>query len=115
VSPAEVITRIQPDGGVQEAGSEEIVVGKRDGACVGVSDACEAVGEGDADAVSVVAVGDGRLNGSVGGIRVGVAAGGNVSARERKIPPTTRMTEKIAIITPPPNWRRFCMISPPCA
>jgi hypothetical protein len=99
---------------VQEAGSEEIVVGKTDGTCVGVSEACVAVGEGDGDAVSMVAVGDGRLNGSVGGIRLGVAAGGSVSARERKIPPTTRMTEKIAIITPPPNWRRFCMISPPC-
>ena len=104
--------RIQPDGGTQEAGNEEIVVGKRDATCVGVSDACEGVGEGDA--VSMVAVGEGRLNGRVGGIRVGVAAGGNVSARERKIHPTTRMTEKIAIITPPPNWRRFCMINPPC-
>jgi hypothetical protein len=100
---------------VQEAGSEEIVVGKREGTCVGVSDACVAVGEGDADAVSRVAVGDGRLNGSVGGTRLGVAAWGNVSARERKMPPTTRMTEKIAIITPPPNWRRFCIITPPCA
>jgi hypothetical protein len=90
------------------------VVGKRDGTAVGVSETCEAVGEGDADAVSMVAVGDGRLNGSVGGMRLGVAAGGSVSARERKIPPTTRMTEKIAIITPPPNWRRFCMINPPC-
>lgn len=113
MSPAEVITRIQPDGGVQEAGSKEIVVGKSDATCVGVSVAGEAVGVGEGDAVSMVAVGDGRLRGSVGGIRVGVAAGGNVSARERKIPPTTRMTEKIAIITPPPNWRRFCMINPP--
>jgi hypothetical protein len=90
-----------------------MVVGKSVGICVGVSVACVAVTEGDGDAVSMVAVGDGRLNGSVGGISVGVAAGGNVSARERKIPPTTRMTEKIAIITPPPNWRRFCMINPP--
>jgi len=104
--------RIHPAGGLQVAGSEEIVVGKREAICVGVRDACEEVGEGDA--VSRVAVGVGRLNGSVGGIRVGVAGEGRVSARERKMPPTTRIMEKIAIITPPPNWRRFCMINPPC-
>ena len=105
--------RIQPEGGAQVAGSEEIVVGKADAISVGVSDTSEAVG--DAVSTEIVAVGEGRLNGNVGGIKVGVAGEGKVSASERKIPPTTRIMEKIAIITPPPNWRRFCMLNPPCA
>jgi hypothetical protein len=113
VSPAEVMTRVHPEGGAQVAGSEEMVVGKADAVGVGVSAVGEAVGE--AVWMKIVAVGEGRLNGSVGGIRVGVAGGGKVSASERKMPPTTRMMEKIAMITPPPNWRRFCMITPPSA
>ncbi|HET8562609.1 MAG TPA: hypothetical protein VFM35_01930 [Candidatus Binatia bacterium] len=100
---------------MHEAGSEEIVVGKREAISVGVMDVSVIVGDGDGDAVSIVAVGEGRLKGSVGGMRVGVAGEGKVSASERKIPPTTRMIEKIAIITPAPNWRRFCMITPPYA
>jgi hypothetical protein len=85
VSPEEVITCIHPDGGVQEAGGPEIVVGKRDAISVGVGEAGVAVGVGDVVSVSVwiVAVGDGRLSGRVGGIRVGVAGAGNASARER--------------------------------
>lgn len=94
---------------------------------VGDTDICEAVGnteavsEGSTVSVSVslgrtvttVAVGVGKLNGKVGGISVGVAGEGRVSARERKIPPMTKITEKIATITPPPNWRQDCIINSP--
>ena len=69
------------------------------------------VGEGEAVSVVVavdtsevtVAVGVGKLRGSVGGICVGVAGEGRVSARERNIPPRTRTTEAIAIKTPTPS------------
>lgn len=57
-----------------------------------------------------VAVGVGKLRGKVGGICVGVAGEGRFSARERKIPPMTKITEKIAMITPAPNWRRACIL-----
>jgi hypothetical protein len=60
-----------------------------------------------------VAVGVGKLSGSVGGIWVGVAAAGKFSARARKIPPITKMTEKMPTITPMPNWRQACMLSSP--
>lgn len=96
---------------------------------VGCETICEAVGNPDAvsegSTVSVnvslgrvaicvvVAVGVGKLNGNVGGIRVGVAGDGRVSARERKMPPMTKITEKIATSTPAPNWRRACIISSP--
>ena len=70
-----------------------------------------AVGEGEAVSVVVavntsevtVAVGVGKLSGSVGGICVGVAGAGKLSARERKIPPRTKITEAIAIRTATPS------------
>ena len=85
---------------MQEVGGTEVIVGNPD-----------AVSDGTTVAVSVslgrivitVAVGVGKLNGNVGGRSVGVADGGSVSARERKIPPMTRITEIIAMITPTPN------------
>jgi hypothetical protein len=112
------MTRIHPEGGVQEAGGEEIVVGKRD--AISVGEAVGAVGVGEEVAVTVwmavcVIVGVGKLRGSVGGIWVGVARDGKFSAMDIKMPPITRPTEKIAIMTPAPNWRRFCMIIPPCS
>jgi hypothetical protein len=50
-----------------------------------------------------VIVGVGKLTGSVGGICVGVEGGGNVSASASIIPPTTKMTETIAMMTPMPT------------
>lgn len=96
--------RIHPGGGVHAVG-----------------DTTEIVGEGDAVSVTAVVcsagacvnVGVGKLSGSVGGICVGVAEVGKVSASERKIPPRTNTTETIAMMTPPPNWRRACMASSP--
>src|SRR6476659_5482436 len=90
------------DVGMPEAVSDGIIV------CVAVS-----VSLGRAVICEAVAVGVGKLNGKVGGMSVGVAAGGRVSARERKIPPMTRITETIAMITPTPNWRRACMLNSP--
>jgi hypothetical protein len=82
------------------------------GAAVGAVAVCAAVGVslmmGDA-----VAVGVGNSSGNVGGIWVGVEGGGNVSASDNKMPPTTRMTETIAMMTPMPNWRMNCMITSP--
>jgi hypothetical protein len=93
---------------VQEAGGEEMVVGKRDAISVGCKEACEAVGDAEGEALSMVAmvtvgVGVGKLCGSVGGIWVGVAAEGRLSARDRKMPPITSITETTAMITPAPN------------
>jgi hypothetical protein len=50
-----------------------------------------------------VIVGVGKLTGSVGGICVGVEGGGNVSASASIIPPTTKMTETIAMMIPMPT------------
>src|SRR5512132_466415 len=84
---------------------------------VGAANCCEAAGDGEAVAVPVavsvavcsagvdVNVGVGKLSGSVGGICVGVAWAGRFSARERTIPPRTKTTDTMAMITPPPNWR----------
>jgi hypothetical protein len=63
----EVIILIHPGGGVQNAGGEEIVVGKIDTVSVGNRDV------GDAISVNVwiearVAVGVGKLDGNVEGI-----------------------------------------------
>jgi hypothetical protein len=91
---------------VQEIGDERIAVGGGEAVSVGVSICRVGIWV-------MVIVGVGKLNGNVGGIWVGVAGGGRVSARERKIPPMTKITEKIAMITPPPNWRKACMISSP--
>ena len=72
------------------------------------------VGSSEIAVIAVmVAVGVGKLNGSVGGIFVGVAGGGKLSAKERKTPPKTKITETIAMMTPAPNWRRDCIITPP--
>jgi hypothetical protein len=51
----------------------------------------------------IVTVGVGKLDGNVGGMSVGVAAAGRFSANERKIPPMTKITETMAMITPTPN------------
>jgi hypothetical protein len=91
-----------------------MVVGKSEAISVGNREVGDAISV-TVSAVETVAVGVGRLSGRVGGMRVGVAGEGRLSASERNIPPMTRMMEKIAIITPPPNWRRFCIINPPCS
>jgi hypothetical protein len=104
--------RIHPDGKIQEVGCEMIAVGATEVAVsVGV---VVCVGSSEMVVMAViVAVGVGKLNGSVAGIFVGVAGGGKLSARERKMPPKTKITETIAMMTPAPNWRRDCMITPP--
>jgi len=50
-----------------------------------------------------VIVGVGKLCGSVAGICVGVEGAGNDSASESMMPPTTKRTETIAMMTPIPN------------
>ncbi len=77
---------------MQTVGGKEVFVGTRVIVSVGVSLCVD----------MMVAVGVGKLNGNVGGICVGVAGAGNVSASERKIPPITKMTETIAMMTPTP-------------
>ena len=74
--------------------------------CVGV-----AVGVSLTDGETVyVAVGN--INEIVGGIGVGVACEGRFSERASEIPPITRITEMRAMMTPLPNCRKFCIISP---
>jgi hypothetical protein len=93
--------RIQPAGGVQDPGDATMA-----SAAVAVPvivGSAEAVGVSVSGKLMVVAVGVGKLCGNVGGICVGVAGGGRVSARDKKMPPITRITEKIATITPPPS------------
>jgi hypothetical protein len=90
-----------------------MVVGNREAISVGNREVGDTISV-TVSAVARVAVGVGRLSGSVGGIWVGVASDGRLSASERKTPPMTRMMEIIAIITPPPNWRRFCIFNPQC-
>ena len=51
-----------------------------------------------------VAVGVGNSRGRVGGSWVGVERGRAVSFRASIMPPTTRMIEKIAMMTPIPSW-----------
>jgi hypothetical protein len=70
----------------------------------------EAVGVSEAERPIVVAVGVGKLWGNVGGICVGVAGGGRVSARDKNTPPITRITEKMATITPAPSCRKNCIL-----
>jgi hypothetical protein len=86
------VTRIQPEGGVQ-------VVAER------ARTAVVAVSVGNPVTVSTIAVGVpvGKLCGKVGGICVGVEAGGRDSARDKKIPPMTSTTETMATITPTPS------------
>jgi hypothetical protein len=104
VSLEDVLTRIHPEGGTH-------------GAATAVVAWVVVVGDGEAVSVVVavrtrevtVAVGVGKLNGRVGGIWVGVASAGRLSARERKIPPSTRITEAIAIKTPTPSCRKACI------
>ena len=56
----------------------------------------------------------GKMSGIVGGICVGVAGEEGIdSASDKNIPPITNIKETIPIITPPPNWRRDCMIISP--
>jgi len=52
----------------------------------------------------------GKFSCKVGGICVGVARDGNVSASDRKIPPTTRTAETSPMIIPTLNWRIGFMI-----
>ena len=95
---------IQPaGGGAQTVGEEEeedrTVVGVPVGVEVGVSLCAFA-----SDGVMV-----GKFSCKVGGICVGVAREGNVSARDRKIPPITRMAEINPMVIPTLNWRKGFM------
>ena len=91
--------RTQPTGGVHMVGANgvfnTVLVAEGVAVCVAVG---VSLRTGDP-----VAVGVGKLNGNVGGICVGVEGGGNVSASASMIPPTTKMTETIAMMTPMPN------------
>src|SRR5688500_3985499 len=102
--------RIHPTGGVHAVDVTRLLktvsVTKGVSVCVAV-DASVCMGE-------AVIVGVGKLCGSVGGICVGVEAGGNDSASESMMPPTTKITEIIATRTPIPNWRSDCIIISPC-
>jgi hypothetical protein len=106
------VIRIHPEGGVQIVGGRDVceAIGRADAVSEG---SIVSVGVSLGRTVMIVAVGVGKLSGNVGGMGVGVAGVGKVSARERKIPPMTKITEKIAMITPAPNWRRACIISSP--
>src|ERR1044071_8862441 len=106
--------RTHPDGGVQDAWTKSVFVGKGVSValgkvgCISVNDA---VGVSLSEAATVnVAVG--KLNEVVGEIGVGVACGGSVSERASEMPPITKITETRAMMTPPPNCRKFCIISP---
>lgn len=100
-----------PTGGVHTTGTYEVLdkVSVAEGVDVVV---CVAVGVSLCTS-EAVGVGVGKLSGSVGRICVGVEGGGSVSASASMIPPTTKMTETIAMMTPIPNWRSDCMISSP--
>jgi len=89
--------RIHPTGGLHGVvvTANSVSVGGAVAVCVAV-DVSLCMGE-------AVIVGVGKLNGNVGGICVGVEGGGNVSASASMIPPTTKMTETIAMMTPMPN------------
>src|SRR5215216_3828810 len=104
--------RIQPDGGLHETWTKRVLVAKGVSVANGVL-VCVCVEVPVSvrmDAAVNVAVGN--SNEVVGAIGVGVACDGSVSARAREIPPITRTTETRAIMTPPPNCRKFCIISP---
>jgi len=100
-----------PTGGLHTTGTRgvfnKVLVAEGEGMAVGVAVGVS-LSTGEA-----VGVGVGKLSGSVGRICVGVEAGGSVSARASMIPPTTKITEIIAMMTPIPNWRSDCIISSP--
>ncbi len=104
--------RIHPDGGVQDACTNRVLVGKSVSVALGVMICVnDAVGVSLRGAETVnVAVG--KLKETVGEIGVGVACDGSDSDRASEIPPITKITETRAMMTPPPNCRKFCIISP---
>jgi hypothetical protein len=71
------VIRIQPEGGVHDVGEASAR------ARVAVGDSEIAVCVSVAGKPMVVAVGVGKLSGKVGGIWVGVAGGGRLSARDK--------------------------------
>lgn len=108
VSPAPAIIRIHPIGGLHG-----VVVAANRVSVGGAVAVCVAVGVSLCMGEAVI-VGVGKLCGSVAGICVGVEGAGNDSASASMMPPTTKMTEIIAMITPMPNWRSDCIITSPC-
>jgi hypothetical protein len=111
VSPVDVKMRSQPEGAVQAmemvvgmVGTNTVLVRKGVGVCatVGVS----------LTIAETVNVAVGISSEIVGGMVVGVACDGKVSARASEIPPITKITETRAMMTPPPNCRKDCIISP---
>ena len=64
---------------------------------------------------AMVSVVVGNFTESVGGICVGVEGEDKYSARESKIPPTTKMTETMRDDEPTPNWRIDFIIRSPCS
>jgi hypothetical protein len=112
VSLEVVVMRIQPDGVMQEICTKSVLVAKAvsvaegRGVMLGV-----VVGDADITAEPVkVAVGKSRE--IVGGMGVGDACGGRVSAKASEMPPITNNMEMRAMRTPPPNCRKDCIIYP---
>lgn len=101
--------RIQPEGGVQvtgTVGTNNVLVRKGVSVCETVAVVVSLrIGE-------IVNVAVGKSSESVGAMADGVACAGNVSARASEMPPITRITETRAIMTPPPNCRKDCIIFP---
>ena len=101
VSLAPIATGIHPEGGLQEACTKSVLVAKA--VSVGIAVNVAVVVSVSANESEGVNVAVGKLSEIVGGIGVGVAWGGIVSARAREMPPITSNTEMMAMITPPPN------------
>ena len=109
----EVVMAIQPLGGVQEVGCNGMAVGGEELAVPAGVSVCVAVWSVDVGVDVSVGVDVGKMRGRVGGICVGVAGGGRVSASASVMPPITKTTDTRAMMTPPPNWRRDCISNSP--
>ena len=83
--------RIQPEGGVQVVGAAARTVAVVVPVVVG---SAVVVGVSVAGKSMVVGVGVGKLSGNVGGICVGVEAGGRVSASDRRCPRSPGLRKK---------------------
>src|SRR5215207_4952210 len=111
VSLVDVIMRSQPEGGMQVMGMAVEIVGTNNVLVKKGVGVCGAVAV-SLTIAEIVNVAVGKSSDIVGGMVVGVACDGSVSARASEIPPITKITETRAMMTPPPNCRKDCIISP---
>lgn len=112
LSPDAVVIRIHPLGVVQDAGTKIVLVAT---SVLVLTVATMAVGVEMGVSVmsaATVNVAVGKFSEMVGGMGVGVACDGKVSARASEMPPITRITERRAMMTPLPSCRKGCIISP---